>query len=60
MLYAGYRVTLTPYRSKGHHASLDTFMKACSILEKANLGKLSKGRAMIRIFKNLINNKSTN
>jgi hypothetical protein len=44
--YPGHIVTLTPYFSKGHHASLDTFLKACKDLELVNLGKLSKGRGI--------------
>jgi hypothetical protein len=37
-------VTLTPNLSKGHHASLSTFKRACMDLESTYLGKLTKGR----------------
>lgn len=46
LLYPGYIVTLTPYLSKGHNASLHTFLKACKDLELVNQGKLSKGRGI--------------
>ena len=47
LLYPGKSVTLTPNLSKGHHASLSTFKRACMNLESNYLGKLTKGRGNI-------------